>query len=103
MIAYLQILIVVGVIVQLLSEDIPIPDDVVHEIITQTIAEHDVPPLTGKCQRYQRSSNYSPTKRTHINMTTSGLRKAFLLTGWVKSLAFQISSLSVTSELSIIW
>ena len=46
MIIYLQILIVVTVIFQLLSEDVPIPEDVVHEMVTQTIEEHDVPPLT---------------------------------------------------------
>ena len=50
----------------LLSDDVPIPEDVVSEMVTQTIEEHGVPPLTGKCQKRQCSSNSNPTQRMCI-------------------------------------
>ena len=42
--AYLQVLIAFAVVIQVLLEDVPITDDIVHEIVMQAIEEHDLPP-----------------------------------------------------------
>jgi hypothetical protein len=49
--AYFQVLIALAVVLQLLSQDVPLPEDVVPEIVVQTIDECDVPQLTGKRTR----------------------------------------------------
>jgi hypothetical protein len=48
-IAFLQVLIAFAVVA--LSQDVPIPDNIVHEIVVQTIYDHNLPPLTGKRHR----------------------------------------------------
>ena len=47
-VAHLQVLIAVAVVLVFLLDDVSIPDDVVREMVMQTIEEHDLPPLTGK-------------------------------------------------------
>ena len=42
--AYLQVLIAFAVVIQFLLEDVPIPDDLIGEVVIQTIEEHDLPP-----------------------------------------------------------
>ena len=51
--AYVQVLIAFAVVIQVLLEDVPIPDNAAHEIVMQIIEEHDLPRLTGKwhCHR----------------------------------------------------
>ena len=50
---YLQVLIAFAVVIQVLLEDVRIPDDGVCKIVMQMIEEHELPPLTGKhcCHR----------------------------------------------------
>ena len=48
-IAYLQVLIAVSVLLQFLLDEVTIPDDIVREMVMQTIEEHHLPQLTGKC------------------------------------------------------
>ena len=49
-------------------EEVPIPDDGIHELVMQKIEEHNLPPLNGK-RNHQNgatpSSNNQP-KRQHI-------------------------------------
>ncbi len=47
-IAYLQVLMAFAVVVQLLFHDVSIPDDVINDMVMQTIEEHHLPQLTGK-------------------------------------------------------
>ena len=56
--AYLKVLIAFAVVIQVLLEDVPIPDDVVCKIVMQTIEEHDLPPLTGKHHRHRLVSPF---------------------------------------------
>jgi hypothetical protein len=65
-IAFLQVLIAFAVVV--LSQDVPIPDDIIREIVVQTIDDHNLPPFTEK-RRHRRivSPSYSnPPKRACI-------------------------------------
>ena len=41
--AYLQVLIAFAVVIQFTLEDVPIPNDVIREVVIQTIEEHDLP------------------------------------------------------------
>ena len=66
MIAYLQVLIAVTIVLQLLSQDVLLPQDVVREMVMQTINECDVPQLSGKCSKHQISSASNSVKRTCI-------------------------------------
>ena len=50
-VAYLQVLIAVAVVLLFSFDDVSIPDDVVREMVMQTIEEHELPPLTGKRRR----------------------------------------------------
>ena len=50
-VAYLQVLIAIAVVLLFSFDDVSIPDDVVREMIMQTIEEHELPPLTGKRRR----------------------------------------------------
>lgn len=65
-IAFLQVLIAFAVIV--LLKDVPIPDDIVREIVVQTIDDHDLPPLSGKCRcrRIFSPSHSNPPKCARI-------------------------------------
>ena len=65
-IAFLQVLIAFAVVA--LSQDVPIPDDVIREIVVQMIDNHDLPPLTGKCRhrRIVSPSHSNPPKRACI-------------------------------------
>ena len=47
-IVYLQVLIAIAVLLQCLLDEVTIPDDVVREMVMQTIEKRDLPPLTGK-------------------------------------------------------
>jgi hypothetical protein len=45
---FLQVLIAFADVIQVLLEDVAIPNDVICEIVMPTIEEHNLPPLTGK-------------------------------------------------------
>ena len=47
-IAYHQVLIAVALLLQCLLDEITIPDDILREMVMQTIEELDLPPLTRK-------------------------------------------------------
>ncbi len=66
MIAYLQVLITFAVVLQLLSQGVPLPENAVREIVIQTIDECDVLQLTGMHTRRQTSSDSNSVKRTRI-------------------------------------
>ena len=68
MIAYVEIPIAVVVILHFVSQDVPLPRDIVEEMVVQTIAECNLSPLTGKRSRQVSSSasNSIPIKRSRI-------------------------------------
>jgi hypothetical protein len=47
-IVYLQILIAFRLVIQASLDDIIVPDDVIRDLVMQTVEEHDLPQLTGK-------------------------------------------------------
>jgi len=68
MTAYIKILMAIVVILHLMSQDVPLPQDVVEEMVLQTIEEYDSPPLTGRRRRRVSSSASMsiPIKRPRI-------------------------------------
>jgi hypothetical protein len=68
MTAYVEILIAIVFILHLMSQDVPLPRDVVEEMVMQTIEEYDIPPLTGRRRRRVSSSASTSitTKRPRI-------------------------------------
>jgi hypothetical protein len=59
-VTYLHILAAFAVILHFLLEDVPIPADVIREMVMQTIEDSDLPPLTGKRQRVQSQEQCNP-------------------------------------------
>lgn len=57
MVSYLHILTAFAVILHLLLKDVPIPDDVLHEMTMQSMNDHNLPSLTGKHQRRSQSQD----------------------------------------------
>ena len=55
-IAYLQVLIALAILLQVSLDEVTIPDDIVHEMVMQTIKELGLPQLTGK----RRGKRYDP-------------------------------------------
>jgi hypothetical protein len=81
-----QIIIAFVVLVMLLTEEIPIPDNILGKMVMQTIDEFDLPPLSGKKQR-QISLNQLIELRKHTyNTITSVQKKVSLVIGWVQYL-----------------
>ena len=68
MTAYVEILIAIVFILHLMSQDVPLPRDVVEEMVMQTIEEYNMPPLTGRHHRRVSSSASMsiPIKRPRI-------------------------------------
>lgn len=56
-VSYLHILTSFAVILHLLLEDVPIPDDVLNEMVVQSSNNHNLPSLTGKHQRRIQSQD----------------------------------------------
>ena len=82
MIAYFQALIASAVVLMLLSQDVPLPEDVVREIIVQTIDKCDVTQLTGKHTRRKISSDSNSVKRTCIKYDYHRAKES-IFAGWV--------------------
>ena len=62
-IVYLQILIAFRLVIQASLDDIIVPDDVIRDLVMQTVEEHDLPQLTGK---WCRTSSPEQLKRPRI-------------------------------------
>lgn len=86
MIAYFQVLIAVVVILHLVSQDVPLPRDVVEEMVMQTIEECDLPPLTGSVvvESLPLRQFPSPSKGHKLSMTIFVLMSVLLLAGLEK-------------------
>ena len=78
-IAYLQVLLAFAVVVQLLFHDVSIPDDVINDMVMQTIEEHHLPQLTGK---YRRPPPSDMPKYPRIQYDYKRVEES-VLSGWV--------------------
>jgi len=73
-----------AVVLQFLLDEVPIPDDVVCEMVMHTIAEHNLPPLTGERCHQKGVTPYvnSQPKRPCIKYDYSS-KDASVLIDWV--------------------
>ena len=83
MVSYLHILAAFAVILHLLLEDVPISDDVLCEMVVQSIDDRNLPPLTGKHRRRIQNQDPSNTpKRTRIQYDYK-CAEASVLSDWL--------------------
>jgi hypothetical protein len=61
-----QIFIAFVVLVTLLTEEIPIPDNILREMVMQTIDKFDLPPLSGKKRHQPSLTQSNQAKKTRI-------------------------------------
>ncbi len=83
-VTYLHILAAFAFILRFLLEDVPIPADVIREMVMQTIEDSDLPPLTGKRRRAQSQEQCNPPKRACIKYDYKRAEESFL-TDWVRA------------------
>ena len=81
-VTYLHILAAFAVILRFLLEDVPIPADMIREMVMQTIKDSDLPPLTGKRRRVQSQEQCNPPKRAYIKYDYKRAEES-VFTDWV--------------------
>ena len=85
-VAYLQVLIAVTVVLLFSFGNVSVPDDVVREIVMQTIEEHKLPPLTGKRRRQDGQDEIALTvnnpKRSRIQYDYKRAHES-VLSDWI--------------------
>jgi hypothetical protein len=84
MVSCLDILAAFAGILHLLLEDIRIPDDLLCEMVVQSIDGHDLPPLTGKYQRRIQNQDPSNLPKSPFIQYDYKCAEARVLSDWLE-------------------